>query len=80
MFGLIFIIAALLTPQMAGCLTQKEAYWFFECYKKSESNNLKVYKHLFYLNELGKPSQHRNLILHSIEVAYETWHELIAGG
>ena len=53
---------------------------FFESYKKSKSNNLNVYTHLFYSNELGKPSQHKNSRLHSIECACETWHELIAGG
>jgi len=26
MFGLIFIMAALLTPQLAGCLTKKVVY------------------------------------------------------
>ena len=52
---------------------------FFESYKKSESNNLKVYTHLFYANELGEPSQLKNSRLHSIECAYETWSELIAG-
>ena len=53
---------------------------FFESYKKSQSNNLKVYTHLFYSNQLGKPFQHKNSRLHSIECAYETWNELIAGG
>ena len=49
----------------------------FESYKKSISNNLKVYTHLFYANELGEPAQIKNSRLHSIEVAYETWNELI---
>ena len=30
---------------------------FFESYKKSVSNNLKVYTHLFYSNELGDDNQ-----------------------
>ena len=51
----------------------------FESYKKSLSNNLKVYTHLFYANELGEPAQLKNSRLHSIECAYETWSELIAG-
>ena len=29
----------------------------FESYKKSISNNLKVYTHLFYAIELGEPTQ-----------------------
>ena len=81
MFGLIFIVAALLTPQLAGCFTKKSGLLiFFESYKKSVSNNLKVYTHLFYANELGEPAQIKNSRLHSIECAYETWNELISGG
>ena len=53
---------------------------FFERYNKSESNDLKVYTHLFFSNELGEPSQLKNSRLHSIECAYETWNELITGG
>ena len=33
---------------------------FFESYKKSLSNDLKVYTHLFYANELGEPAQLKN--------------------
>ena len=53
---------------------------FFESYKKSVSNNLKVYTHLFYANELGEPDQIKNSRLHSIECAFETWNELISRG
>ena len=52
----------------------------FESYKKSLSNNLKVYTHLFYANELGEPAQLKNSRLHSIECAWETWDELVSGG
>ena len=52
----------------------------FENYKDSVSNNLKVYTHLFYANELGEPAQLKNSRLHSIECACETWNELISGG
>ena len=52
----------------------------FESYKKSLSNNLKVYTHLFYANELGEPAQIKNSRLHSIDCACETWNELISGG
>ena len=54
--------------------------FLFESYKKSLSNNLKVYTHLFYSNELGEPAQLKNSILHSIECADETWDELVSGG
>jgi len=53
---------------------------FFESYKKSVSNNSKVYTHLFYSNELGEPAKLKNSRLQSIECACETWNELIAGG
>ena len=53
---------------------------FFESYKKSLSNNLKVYTHLFYSNELGEPAQLKNSRLHSIDCACETWDELVSGG
>ena len=52
----------------------------FESYKKSISNNLKVYTHLFYANELGEPTQLKNSRLHSVECARETWDELVFGG
>ena len=52
----------------------------FESYKKAVSNNLKVYTHLFYANELGEPAQLKNSRLLSFECAYETWNELILGG
>ena len=54
--------------------------FFFESYKKSVSNNLKVYTHLFYANALGEPAQLKNSRIHSIECACETWNELISGG
>ena len=53
---------------------------FFESYKKSLSNNLKVYTHLFYSNELGEPAQLKNSRIHSIDCACETWDELVSGG
>ena len=53
---------------------------FFESYKNSVPNNLKVYTYLFYANELGEPAQLKNSRLHSIACASETWNELISGG
>ena len=52
----------------------------FESYKKSLSNNLKVYTHLFYANELGEPARLKNSRLHSFECACETWDELVSRG
>ena len=52
----------------------------FESYKKSLSNNLKVYTHLFYANELGEPAHLKNSRILSIECAFETWNELISAG
>ena len=52
----------------------------FESYKKSLSNNLEVYTHLFYANELGEPTQLKNSRIHSINCACETWDELVSGG
>ena len=51
----------------------------FESYKKSLSNNAKVYTHLFYANELGEPAQLKNSRLLSVECACETWDELVSG-
>ena len=53
---------------------------FFESYKKSLSNNLRVYTHLFYANELGEPAQLKNSRLHSTVCACETWNELVSDG
>ena len=52
----------------------------FVSYEKSLSNNVKVYTHLFYANELGEPAQLKNSRLLSIECACETWDELVSGG
>ena len=52
----------------------------FEKYKKSASNNIKIYTHLFYSNQLGEPAGLKNRRLHDLDCALETWNELIAGG
>ena len=52
----------------------------FERCKKSARNNIKVYTHLFYANELGEPGRLKNTRLHDLYSAIETWNELIAGG
>jgi len=51
----------------------------FESYKKSLSNNLKVYTHLFYANKLGEPAKLKNSRLLSTHCARETWDELVSG-
>ena len=76
-----FYCGSLIDPPTGWLFNQKSGLLiFFESYKKSVSNKLKVYTHLFYSNELGEPAQLKNSRLHSIECAYETWNELISGG
>ena len=76
-----FYSGSLIDPPTGWLFNQKSGLLiFFESCKKSLSNNLKVYTHLFYANELGEPTQLKNSRLHSIECAYETWNELISSG
>ena len=76
-----FYNGCLIDPPTGWLFNQKSGLLiFFERYKKSVSNNLKVYTHLFYANELGGPAQLKNSRLHSIECAFETWDELVSGG
>ena len=76
MFGLIFID----TPTGWLFNQKSDLLISFENYIDSVSNDLKVYTHLFYANELGEPAQLKNSRLHSIECACETWDELVSGG
>ena len=72
---------SLIGPPTGWLFDQKSGLLiFFESYKKSLPNNLKVYTHLFYANELGEPAQLKNSRLHSIECACETWDELVSRG
>ena len=76
-----FYRSSLIDPPSGWLFNQKSGFLiFFETYKKSLSNNLKVSTHLFYANHLGEPAHLKNSRLHSIECAYETWNELILGG
>ena len=76
-----FYHGSLIDPPNGWLFNQKSGLLiFFESHKKSVSNELKVYTHLFYANELGEPAQLKNLRIHSIECALETWDELISGG
>ncbi len=83
-------VAYVRTNFYRGCLIDAPTGWLFnqksgllisfESYKRSAFNNLKVYTHLFYANELGEPAKLKNSRLHSIECSCETWDELILGG
>ena len=76
-----FYRGSLIDPPTGSLFNQNTGLLiFFEIYKKSVSNNLKVYTHLFYANELGEPTQIKNSRLHSFDCACETWNELISGG
>ena len=76
-----FYSSSLIDPPTGWLFNQKGGLLIlFESYKKSVSNNLKVYTHLFYSNEFGEPAQFKNSRIHSIECAYETWNELISRG
>ena len=73
--------SCLIDPPAGWLFNKKNGFLiFFEGYKKSLSNDLKVYTHLFFANELGEPTQLKNSRLHSIECACETWDELVSGG
>ena len=56
-----FYRSSLIDPP-TGCLFNQKSglLIFFESYKKSVSNNLKAYIHVFYANELGEPAQLKN--------------------
>ena len=76
-----FYSSSFIEPPTGWLFNQKSGLLIsFENHKKSVSNNLKVYTHLFYANVLGEPDQLKNSRLHSIECACETWNELISGG
>ena len=56
-----FYLSSLIDPPTGWLFNKKIGLLiFFESYKKSVSNNLKVYTHLFYANELGEPAQLKN--------------------
>ena len=76
-----FYSGSLIDPPTGWLFNKKSGLLIlFEIYKKSLSNNLKVYTHLFYANELGEPAQLINSRLLSIDCACETWDELVSGG
>jgi len=76
-----FYLSSLIDPPNGWLFNKKSGLLiFFESYKKSVSNNFKVYTHLFYSNELGEPTQLKNSRPHSLEGAFETWNELTCGG
>ena len=76
-----FYCGRLIDPPTGWLFNKKSCLLIlFESYKKSLVNNVKVYTHLFYANELGEPAQLKNSRLHSIECACETSDELVSGG
>ena len=76
-----FYRSSLIDPPTGWLFNKKSGLLiFFESYKKSLSNNLKVYTHLFYVNELGEPAQFKNSRLNTIECACKTCNGLISGG
>ena len=73
--------SSLIDAPTGWLLNQKNDFLiFFECYKKSISNHLKVYTHLFYANELVEIAQLKNSRFQSIDCVCETRNELILEG
>ena len=71
---------SLISPPSGRMFNQKSCLLiFFESYEKSVFNNLKIYTHLSYANELAEPTQLKNLIPQSIACSCETWNELVSG-
>ena len=66
----------------SGCLLNPEGskLIFFEEYKNSRINNLKIYTHIFYTNHLGEPAGFKSSEKLSIDMAWEKWNELHAKG
>ena len=70
------------TTTPSGCLLNPEGsrLIFFERCKKSSTNNIKVFTHLFYTNHLGEPAGIKNTRLLDLNCAFETWDELVNNG
>tara|TARA_Y100001970_G_C14052004_1_gene759463 strand:- start:640 stop:930 length:291 start_codon:yes stop_codon:yes gene_type:complete len=66
----------------SGCLLNQEGnrIIFFDRCKKSSINNVKVFTHLFYTNQLREPSGLKNTRLLDLNCALETWDELVNNG
>ena len=76
-----FYRGSLIDPPTGWLFNKKSGLLiFFESYKKSVSDNYKVYTHFLYANKLGEPAQTKSSRLHYIECGNETWNELISGG
>ena len=76
-----FSYDSLIDPPNGWILNPQGSYLIlFERSKKFARNNIKVYTHLFYVNEIGKTGRLKNTRLHDLDSAIETWEELIAGG
>ena len=70
------------TNAPTGCLLNPEGsrLIFFERCKKSPTNNIKIFTHLFYTNHLGEPAGIKNTRLLDLDCAFQTWNELVNNG
>ena len=61
-----------------GCLLNAEGsrLIFFERSKKSPTNNIRIFTHLYYTNHVGEPAGFKSTNQISLEEAWERWHEL----
>ena len=61
-----------------GCLLNPEGsrLIFFELFKKSPRNNIKIFTHIFYANHLGEPAGIKESSKMNLEDAWNKWHKL----
>ena len=61
-----------------GCLLNPEGsrLIFFERCTKSLKNNIKVFTHLFYTNQLGEPAGFKSTSKIKLNEAWEQWNKL----
>ena len=61
-----------------GCLLNPEGsrMIFFEKWRHSPKNNLKIHTHIFYTNHLGEPAGYKSSVELNVDSAWEEWHHL----
>ena len=61
-----------------GCLLNPEGsrLIFFEEYKKSRQNSIKIFTHTFYTNHLGEPAGFKSTKKIRLEEAWDKWNDL----
>ena len=61
-----------------GCLLNPEGsrLIFFEEYKKSRQNSIKIFTHTFYTNHLGEPAGFKSTRKIRAEEAWKEWNDL----